>query len=308
MADFHADELIAQAHAGHVLGGTPAIRPFMPEQHRLFFAGLPYLLIGTADAAGAPVATLLTGAPGFVQSPDATHLAIAAALDPTDPAVGSLVPGAEAGILGIDLATRRRNRANGRIVGRDRDGLAVAVDQSFGNCPQYIQRRAVEPVPRRPGSTEILSALDTEAEALIDAADTLFVATRSRDGLREGGADISHRGGRPGFVRRRGNVLTVPDFSGNRYFNTLGNLIGEPRAAVLFLDFASGDLLVLQGRTEIDWTGAAGLLGAQRSWSVTITGGWRRRAVVPLRWSDPEPAPQLARTGIWAEAEGVLRS
>ena len=305
MADFHADELIAQAHAGHVLGGTPAIRPFMPEQHRLFFAGLPYLLIGTADAAGAPVATLLTGAPGFVQSPDATHLAIAAALDPTDPAVGSLVPGAEAGILGIDLATRRRNRANGRIVGRDRDGLAVAVDQSFGNCPQYIQRRAVEPVPRRPGSTEILSALDTEAEALIDAADTLFVATRSRDGLREGGADISHRGGRPGFVRRRGNVLTVPDFSGNRYFNTLGNLIGEPRAAVLFLDFASGDLLVLQGRTEIDWTGAAGLLGAQRSWSVTITGGWRRRAVVPLRWSDPEPAPQLARTGIWAEAEGV---
>ncbi len=308
MADFHADELIAQAHAGHVLGGTPAIRPFMPEQHRLFFAGLPYLLIGTADAAGAPVATLLTGAPGFVQSPDATHLAIAAALDPTDPAVGSLVPGAEAGILGIDLATRRRNRANGRIVGRDRDGLAVAVDQSFGNCPQYIQRRAVEPVPRRPGSTEILSALDTEAEALIDAADTLFVATRSRDGLREGGADISHRGGRPGFVRRRGNVLTVPDFSGNRYFNTLGNLIGEPRAAVLFLDFASGDLLVLQGRTEIDWMGAAGLLGAQRSWSVTITGGWRRRAVVPLRWSDPEPAPQLARTGIWAEAEGVLRS
>ena len=305
MADFHADELIAQAHAGHVLGGTPAIRPFMPEQHRLFFAGLPYLLIGTADAAGAPVATLLTGAPGFVQSPDATHLAIAAALDPTDPAVGSLVPGAEAGILGIDLATRRRNRANGRIVHRDRDGLAVAVDQSFGNCPQYIQRRAVEPVPRRPGSTEILPALDTEAEALIDAADTLFVATRSRDGLREGGADISHRGGRPGFVRRRGDVLTVPDFSGNRYFNTLGNLIGEPRAAVLFLDFASGDLLVLQGRTEIDWMGAAGLLGAQRSWSVTITGGWRRRAVVPLRWSDPEPAPQLARTGIWAEAEGV---
>jgi len=305
MADFHADELIAQAHAGHVLGGTPAIRPFMPEQHRLFFAGLPYLLIGTADAAGAPVATLLAGAPGFVQSPDATHLAIAAALDPTDPAIGSLVPGAEAGILGIDLATRRRNRANGRIVRRDRDGLAVAVDQSFGNCPQYIQRRAVKPVPRRPGSTEILSALDTEAEALIDAADTLFVATRSRDGLREGGADISHRGGRPGFVRRRGDVLTVPDFSGNRYFNTLGNLIGEPRAAVLFLDFASGDLLVLQGRTEIDWTDAAGLLGAQRSWSITITGGWRRRAVVPLRWSDPEPAPQLARTGIWAEAEGV---
>ncbi|CAA2156072.1 hypothetical protein MBRA_01689 [Methylobacterium brachiatum] len=305
MADFHADELIAQAHAGHILGGTPAIRPFMPDQHRLFFAGLPYLLIGTADAAGAPVATLLTGPPGFVHSPDATHLAITAALDPADPAAEFLKPGSQAGILGIDLATRRRNRANGRVVSRDRGGLTVAVDQSFGNCPQYIQRRAVEPVRREPGPTEILSALDPEAGALIDAADTLFVATRSRDGLREGGADISHRGGRPGFVRRRGDVLTVPDFSGNLYFNTLGNLIGEPRAALLFLDFTRGDLLVLQGRTEIDWTGATGLLGAQRSWSFTVTGGWRRRASVPLRWSAPEPAPQLARTGIWAEAERV---
>ncbi|MCJ2126498.1 pyridoxamine 5'-phosphate oxidase family protein [Methylobacterium sp. J-077] len=305
MADFHADELTAQAHAGHVLGETPAIRPFMPDQHRSFFAGLPYLLLGTADAAGAPVATLLTGPPGFVQSPDATHLAIAAALDSGDPAAEFLVPGAETGILGIDLATRRRNRANGRIVLRDRDGLTVTVDQSFGNCPQYIQRRAVEPVPRRSGPTEILSSLDAEAGALTDAADTLFVATRSRDGLREGGADISHRGGRPGFVRRRGDVLTVPDFSGNRYFNTLGNLIGEPRAALLFLDFASGDLLALQGRTAIDWTGAAGLLGAQRSWSFTVTGGWRRRAAMPLRWSEPEPAPQLLRTGIWAELEGA---
>lgn len=300
MATFHADEATAQARAGHILGETPAIRSFMPDQHRGFFAGLPYLLVGTADASGAPVATLLTGEPGFVHSQDATHLAISAALDPADPASRFLIPGAETGILGIDLATRRRNRANGRIVRRDRDGLTVAIDQSFGNCPQYIQRRDVEPMPRQPGPTEILSALDAEAGALIDAADTLFVATRSRDGLRDGGADISHRGGRPGFVRRRGDVLTVPDFSGNRYFNTLGNLVGEPRAALLFLDFTSGDLLVLQGRTAIDWAGAdaAGLLGAQRSWAFTMTAGWRRRAAVPLRWSAPEPAAQIARTGI----------
>ena len=299
MADFHADECIAQAHAGHVLGETPAIRSFLPEQHRSFFAGLPYLLVGTVDAAGAPVATLLTGLPGFVRAPDATHLAIETVLDAADPASRWLVPSAETGILGIDLATRRRNRANGRIVRRDPDGLTVAVAQSFGNCPQYIQRRIAEPVPRHPGPTERLSGLDTEAGALIDTADTLFVATRARDGLRDGGADISHRGGRPGFVRRRGDVLTVPDFSGNRYFNTMGNLIGEPRASLLVLDFASGDLLILQGRTEIDWTGtaAAGLLGAQRSWSFTVEGGWRRRGAVALHWSAPEPAPQLARTG-----------
>lgn len=304
MASFHADEIAAQERAGHVLGETPAIRPFMPEQHRTFFAGLPHLFVGTTDAAGAPVATVLTGEPGFVRSPDATHLAIAAALDPADPAARALGLGAEVGILGLDFATRRRNRANGRVERRDPDGLTVAVAQSFGNCPQYIQRRMFEPMARPVGPVEPLVALDAEAVALVQSADTLFVASRARDGLADGGADISHRGGRPGFVRVRGDVLTVPDFSGNRYFNTLGNLIGEPRAALMFLDFARGDLLVLQGHTVIDWTGAeaAPLMGAQRTWSFTVDAGWRRRAAVPLRWSAPEPAPQLARTGLWDEA------
>src|SRR6195952_492732 len=109
MALFHADELAAQAQAGHVLGETPAIRPFMPEQHRTFFAALPYLLVGTVDATGAPVATLLTGQPGFIQAPDPMHLDIAATLDPGDPAAGGLVHGAQVGILGLDFATRRRH-------------------------------------------------------------------------------------------------------------------------------------------------------------------------------------------------------
>lgn len=304
MASFHADEIRAQERAGHVLGETPAIRPFMPEQHRAFFAGLPYLFVGAVDASGAPVATMLTGQPGFVQSPNAMHLAIAAALDPDDPALRVLVPSAEAGLLGLDFATRRRNRANGRVVRRDRDGLTIAVAQSFGNCPQYIQRREAEPAMRQPGPIEPLTAVDPEAAALVRGADTLFVASRSRGGLADGGADISHRGGRPGFVRVAGDVLTLPDFSGNRYFNTLGNLLGEPRAALLILDFERGDLLVLQGHTAIDWSDAeaAKLTGAQRTWRFTVEGGWRRRAAVPLRWSRPEPAPQLARTGIWETA------
>ena len=303
MASFHADEIAAQDRAGHVLGETPAIRPFLPEQHQTFFAGLPYLFVGTVDAAGAPVATVLTGQPGFVRSPDAMHLSIAAALDPADPAARALVPGVEAGILGLDFATRRRNRANGRVVRRELSGLTVAVAQSFGNCPQYIQRREAMPVVREAGPVEPLAALDAEAVALIRGADTLFVASRARDGLADGGADLSHRGGRPGFVRVRGDVLTVPDFSGNRYFNTLGNLFGEPRAALLFLDFTRGDLLVLQGRTTIDWSGTDGapVMGAQRTWSFSVEGGWRRRGAVPLRWSAPELAPQLARTGLWDE-------
>ncbi|MFD0937363.1 pyridoxamine 5'-phosphate oxidase family protein, partial [Methylobacterium trifolii] len=180
---FHADEVAAQARAGHVLGAIGAIRPVMPDQHRDFFAGLSYLFVGGTDAAGAPVATMLTGSPGFVHAPDPGHLRVEARPSPGDPAASHLQPDAEVGILGLDLATRRRNRANGRIVGHDAGGFTLAVDQSFGNCPQYIQRRTIAPMPREAGQTEILSGLDPEARGLIAAADTLFVASRARAGI-----------------------------------------------------------------------------------------------------------------------------
>jgi hypothetical protein len=54
-------------------------------------------------------------------------------------------------------------------------------------------------------------------------------------------------------------VLTIPDFRGNRFFNTLGNLVSDPRAALLFVDFETGDLLHLQGRVEIDWSPTAAM-------------------------------------------------
>jgi predicted pyridoxine 5'-phosphate oxidase superfamily flavin-nucleotide-binding protein len=109
----------------------------MPDQHRIFFAQLPFVVAGTVDDRGAPVATLLTGGPGFVASPDPRTLAIAAVSG--DPAGRWLRRGAPVGLLGIELATRRRNRANGTIAFAGEPGLLVAVRQSFGNCPQYIR-------------------------------------------------------------------------------------------------------------------------------------------------------------------------
>ena len=78
---FNPDELAAQASAGGGPRGGGGIRDFMPEQHRQFFAQLPYLFVGAIDAAGWPLATLLTGPPGFVQSPDPVTLHIAALPD-----------------------------------------------------------------------------------------------------------------------------------------------------------------------------------------------------------------------------------
>jgi predicted pyridoxine 5'-phosphate oxidase superfamily flavin-nucleotide-binding protein len=269
---FHPDELDAQARAGKGSSGA-GIRAFMPDQHREFFALLPYLFVATTDAEGWPLAAMLTGAPGFVHAPDPVTLRIDTLPAADDPAADRLGEGQEIGILGLDLATRRRNRTNGAIATRDAAGFTLAVRQSFGNCAKYIQRRAVAPSPPAPGDAEALAGLDPAARALIGEADTLFVASCSRpEAGAAGGVDVSHRGGRPGFVRVDGDVLVVPDFTGNRYFNTLGNLLGEPRAALLFIDFATGDLMQLQGRVSIDWDAQSpGLVpGAERQWRFAV--------------------------------------
>jgi hypothetical protein len=279
---FHAGELAAQQRAGVAPRGS-AIRDAMPDQHRLFFMGLPFVLVATTDEAGWPLATMLAGAPGFVASPNANNLNIEALPAADDPLSPWLRSGAPIGILGIDLATRRRNRANGFVAGVDMDGFTVSVRESFGNCPQYIHVRDVAFERSVAQPIETMEMLDAAAHAAIIAADTLFVATSGG----EKGVDISHRAGEPGFVQIDGNTLTIPDNAGNRYFNTLGNLLLDPRAALLFPDFAKGDLLLVQGRTEVVWDGypEERTNGAERLWRLTVNRAWRRRAAVPLRWT-----------------------
>lgn len=270
---WHRGELQAQALAGNEhasFGG--GIRNFMPDQHRLFFAQLPFLVAGAVDGSGAPMATLLTGEPGFATSPDPSLLAILGAAD--DPTGRRLSEGAPIGLLGIELPTRRRNRANGRVAYANADGLLVNVEQSFGNCPQYIHPRRLALDDRAPGPVEEFDGLDDAARAQVAAADTFFVATSSGAGVAHGGVDVSHRGGPAGFVQVDGDVLTIPDYRGNRYFNTLGNLLLDPRAALLFVDFETGRLLQLQGTAEIAWDEHA-LPGAERTWRFRVERGWR---------------------------------
>ena len=297
---FHEDEAKAQALAGHQRPGRVAIRPFMPDQHREFFALLSYLFVATPGTDGWPMASVLTGEPGFVQSPDPATLGIGALPASDDPATPTFIAGTEIGLLGLDFTTRRRNRANGRLVAIDKRGLTVAIAQSFGNCAQYIQTRTPAPRAAAGAPVERLDRLDDAARALIAASDTFFVASRSRGGIDGGGLDMSHRGGRPGFVGVMGDTLAIPDFRGNRFYNTLGNLLGDPRAGLLFIDFASGDILQLQGRAAIDWHPRGnGPAGAERLWRVEIARAWRRRGAFPFTWRFGDFAPTALATGIW---------
>lgn len=311
---FHSGEKAVQARLGveaRMLDvGRRVIRPYLPDQHREFYAQLPFVLVGSIDRRGRPWASVLVGEPGFMHSPDPTHLHIHARPVPGDPLEQGLAPGAPLGFLGIELHTRRRNRMNGRVEAVADGRLMVTVEQTVGNCPQYIQGRetewAREAGDNRPRDTVALDHLDEPALALVRAADTLFVATRApAEGEHPGSADVSHRGGRSGFARVEDErTLLIPDFTGNFLFMTLGNLQLDPRAGVIFIDFTTGDLLTLTGRAEVVWDGPElqAFEGAERAWRFHIEAGWRLSAALPLRWRFRDWSPNSLITGSWDEA------
>jgi predicted pyridoxine 5'-phosphate oxidase superfamily flavin-nucleotide-binding protein len=316
---FHPGEQAMQERAGVRMRaeqmGRHMIRDFMPDQHRELFARLPYIVVGSLDARQRPWASLMAGAPGFIASPDPWTLTVAAQPIPGDPLSGNIAAGAPIGLLGIELQTRRRNRMNGRIADIHDGRFAVRVDQSFGNCPQYIQARSAVFAERSAGNTEPAihrerEILSERASALVARADTFFIATASaaaRAGGAAEGIDISHRGGKPGFVRLTEHdgrtLLTAPDFRGNNAFNTFGNIAVNPRAGLLFADFETGDLLLLTGQAAVLWDGPdlAAFAGARRLLRFEVAEGFHIERAMPLRWSPPDYAPQLLATGSWSD-------
>lgn len=280
----------------------------MPDQHRELFNRLPFVIVSTVDGQGQPWASVLANPPGFIESPHPRQLAICARPLTADPLAQTLVAGAPIGLLGIEPHSRRRNRMNGVIDLITDGGFLVRVKQSFGNCPKYIQARAAEYVDGGGGVARTVhhTGLGDEAvRRLIRRADTFFIATAyagkhsaNGDDDPAHGVDVSHRGGKPGFVRvDDDNTLTVPDFSGNKFFNTIGNLLVNPRAGLLFIDFDNGDLLYLAVAAEIIWEGEqiGGFEGAERLLRFHVRTARRVEASLPLRWGAAQLSPFLEK-------------
>ncbi|MDR9751156.1 pyridoxamine 5'-phosphate oxidase family protein [Pseudomonas sp. SZMC_28357] len=311
---WHAGEKQLQEHVGVAermeAFGQRVIRSLMPDQHRQFYQQLPFMLLGAVDAQGNPWASLLDGPVGFAHSPDPSLLQFDRLPAADDPA--QLQPGAAIGLLGIELHTRRRNRLNGRVTSLSADGFSVTVEQAFGNCPQYIQLRQFQTVPLSDPLTrppQFLEGLDDAARTMIAEADTFFVASYADvDGKRS--VDVSHRGGLPGFVHIDGESLTIPDFAGNLHFNTLGNLLLNPRAGLLFIDFYSGDVLQLSGRTEVilDSPQIPAFQGAERLWKFHVEQVVRRPAALSLRWRFDGMSPNSLMTGNWEQVAARLQA
>ena len=273
--------------------GPKIMRPAMPRPHRALFSRVPFLVLGGMNA-GRPASAIAYGAPGWVTSPDDRTLRIDLSNQTGD--LGPVAVGDALGVLSIELATRQRIRMNGRVIAREGNVVSVTVDVSFGNCPQYIQARGVSFGPSRTGEARDEGAvLDAAALDVVARADTFFVASSARPDPAAGpaseGVDVSHRGGRPGFVvateEEGATVLTWPDYPGNNFFNTLGNLLLQPWASLLFVDFATGTVLDVSGEAKVLWE------GDERAVRLRVDHARLAKGALPLRFAAPELAPEL---------------
>mmetsp|Transcript_36815 Transcript_36815/g.59535 ORF Transcript_36815/g.59535 Transcript_36815/m.59535 type:complete len:420 (-) Transcript_36815:777-2036(-) len=285
--------------------GSKFVRDHIVEQHALFYEKLPYAFIASLDEENRPWASIMIGEPGFMRCLDEHHVQVATSISHGDPLRTNLANGGLIGMLGIEFHTRRRNRLNGKAVGvhvsrianaSGRSSVSFGIDcqQSYGNCPKYIQARFPSFLPpSRPCQSKIqqgVGPLNDRASALVQRSDTFMVASLCLEGEesdRRRGADVSHRGGPVGFVKMPNpSTLRWPDYVGNRMFMTLGNIYQNGHAGLLFIDFETGDTLQMTGKAHIDWNDKCSP-GAQRHLTFHVDKWIMIDGSVPLKWSEP---------------------
>ncbi|SHH09646.1 pyridoxamine 5'-phosphate oxidase family protein [Cognatishimia maritima] len=284
----HKGELLLQERLNTpqlIVDGLPHfIDRDMPPQHADFFAGLSYLPLATLDNQGRPwISLLVTTAdndPSIgIKVEGKNTMDVVAQTSPFDPFARALQqqptsPGEErlfAGV-GVDFSNRRRNKLAGSIgtasveqAGKLR--LRLNSDQHLGNCPKYITVRTLVPAQRKAELSydsfdTSTSALPADAKAVVDRASTVFLATKHSAKDKASGVQtdmgVNHRGGAPGFTRVYeeedgdgvATYLVLPDHSGNRFYQTLGNIETDPQVGLVFPDFANGHVLYVTGEAE----------------------------------------------------------
>ncbi|EGQ7996635.1 oxidoreductase [Vibrio vulnificus] len=258
----------------------------MPHQHAEFYSELPYLPLATLDGRGRPWADLLVtqakGDPSIgIKVTEQNRLSVVAEVSTNTPFVRALVQANArspecnrlfAGV-GIDFSNRRRNKLAGTIdnVGFKSSSsisLNLSSTQHLGNCPKYITIRALEYHGRSSETIfdhyETLNiSLPDSSKQLIGQASTAFLATKHTSMSDSVGDDkqdmgLNHRGGTPGFVRLYEDIvdgevttyLVMPDHSGNRFYQSIGNIQTNKQVGLTFPDFNTGDLLYLTGDAE----------------------------------------------------------
>ncbi|KAF8074150.1 hypothetical protein FPV67DRAFT_1560343 [Lyophyllum atratum] len=247
----------------------------LPGEHAVFHSTrLPFIPVVTLDESGRPWGSILAGSegkPGFVRNSRYSVLSVDAKVWPGEPLIENAKGYRDDGTMlvagiGIEFSTRRRNKFAGKVTRLESDGdlfhLDVSVNESLGNCPKYINVRDLVSHPNTSPTvshTRLRLNLDERLPGnvitFIQESDTVFLGTTYSAPTDEAERYPSHlgmnqRGGRKGFVRilpSDGRTVVLPDFSGNRFMTSLGNIEATPLASLTFVSFVTGDILYLTG-------------------------------------------------------------
>ncbi|MGC9527311.1 MAG: pyridoxamine 5'-phosphate oxidase family protein [Limnospira sp.] len=292
---FHRGELEVQIRVGvrkeaeavcRMISPTikPAAREFLQHQ---FFA-----IAASVDGENQVWASPLAGKPGFIHILSDSHLSIYSNINEADPLRQNLADSDSLGLLAIDLLNRRRLRLNGKAKILADGSIYLETQQVFFNCPQYIQKRHLVEIHQIPKISQTFNSqkLSHNQQDWIAQADTFFIASSHP----QRGTDASHRGGYPGFIKiLDSGAIVFPDYSGNNMFQTLGNLIVNPKAGLLFIDFERGHTLQLTGTTAVIWEGSqlSEFEGARRLVEFHIDRVLEISHACPMRWEFEEYSP-----------------
>jgi hypothetical protein len=95
----------------------------------------------------------------------------------------------------------------------------------------------------------VLAEIPPEHKAFIESRDMFFLSTIDH----EGRPTVSYKGGDPGFVRvLDGTTVAFPCYDGNGMFYSMGNLVGNAKIGMLFINFEKPHRVRLQGIASVD--------------------------------------------------------
>jgi hypothetical protein len=199
-------------------------------------------LLALADTAGIPRFTVLTGQPPLVELlGEATlrlRLSGACAPAPAGPV--------RVGGLAINLSDMRRARTNGTLT-PDARALVLEASETFTLCRKYMapSLALAEQAHTGPTGREPVALDDPWLHTLLAGAETSFLASISP----EGGPDVAHRGGPPGFITldAASGTLSWPEYLGDGVFKSAGNVRATSVLTLLVLDLETGDGVEISG-------------------------------------------------------------
>jgi predicted pyridoxine 5'-phosphate oxidase superfamily flavin-nucleotide-binding protein len=90
--------------------------------------------------------------------------------------------------------------------------------------------------------------IDYAAKAFIEARTFFFLSTVNDSGH----PTVSHKGGAPGFVRVLDpTTIVFPSYDGNGMFLSMGNIAGDGRIGLLFIDFETPNRLRVHAEATV---------------------------------------------------------